>query len=87
MSPKEKYLKALQDLLNAQKEVQQQDSNPFNLGLPTHLGLPNETFITDEELDSLTNIIGQASNDNQKFAKLWNLGSDILLKAKALFIL
>ena len=86
MAPKEKYVKALKELLEAQKEVHAEQNNPFNLGLPTHLGLSNETFITDEQLSQLTNIIGQATNDNQKFAKVWNLGTDIALKAKAIFL-
>ena len=86
MSPKEKYIKALHDLLEAQKEVQEEKSNPFNLGLPTHLGLPDETFITDDELKELSKVIEKAIDDNNKFAKLWNLGTDILLKAKSLLL-
>lgn len=86
MSPKEKYIKALQDLLKAQKEVQNDESNPFNLGMPLHMGLSDETFISDDELNKLTQVIDQASTDNKKFAKLWNLGSDILIKAKGLFL-
>lgn len=86
MTPQEKYVKALKELLEAQKEVQAEQNNPFNLGLPTHLGLSNETFISDEQLTHLRNIISQASNDNQKFAKVWNLGTDIALKAKAVFL-
>jgi hypothetical protein len=86
MTPKEKYVKALNELLEAQKEVQAEQNNPFNLGLPTHLGLSNETFITDEQLSELSIVIEQATNDNQKFAKIWNLGLDIALKAKAIFL-
>ena len=86
MTPKEKYVKALNDLLEAQKEVQAEQSNPFNLGLPTHLGPSGETFITNEQLSQLSSIIGQATNDNLVFAKIWNLGIDIALKAKAIFL-
>lgn len=86
MTPKEKYVKALKDLLEAQKEVQAEQDNPFNLGLPTHLGLSNETFISDEQLSQLSKVIGQATNDNQKFAKIWNLGTDIAIKAKAILL-
>ena len=86
MTPKEKYVKALKELLEAQKEVQDEQNNPFNLGLPTHLGLSDETFITDAQLSELSIIIEQATNDNQKFAKIWNLGLDIALKAKAIFL-
>lgn len=86
MTPKEKYVKALKELLEAQKEVQAEQHNPFNLGMPTHLGLSNETFITEEQLAELSIIIGQATSDNQKFAKIWNLGTDIALKAKAIFL-
>lgn len=86
MTPKEKYIKALKELLEAQKEVQAEQDNPFNLGLPTHLGLTNESFITDEQLSQIRVVIGQATNDNQKFAKIWNLGTDIALKAKAIFL-
>ena len=86
MTPKEKYIKALKELLEAQKEVQAEQDNPFNLGLPTHLGLPNETFITEDQLSQLSTIIEQATNDNQKFAKIWNLGTDIVLKAKSIFL-
>ncbi|WP_299123426.1 hypothetical protein [uncultured Tenacibaculum sp.] len=86
MTPQEKYVKALKDLLQAQKEVQAAESNPFNLGLPTHLGLSDETFITNEQLAELSTIIGEASENNQKFAKIWNLGTDIILKAKSIFL-
>ena len=86
MTPKEKYIKALKELLEAQKEVQAEQNNPFNLGLPTHLGLSDETFISDEQLSQLSTIIGQATNDNQQFAKIWTLGTDIALKAKAIFL-
>lgn len=86
MTPKEKYVKALTELLEAQKEVQAEQNNPFNLGLPTHLGLSNETFISDDQLSLLSIVIGQATNDNQKFAKIWILGTDIALKAKAIFL-
>jgi|TARA_B110000090_G_C13060915_1_gene323356 hypothetical protein len=86
MTPKEKYVKALTDLLAAQKEVQALESNPFNLGMPTHLGLTDETFITDAQLSQLSTVISQAANDNQKFAKIWNLGTDIALKAKAILL-
>ncbi len=86
MTPKDKYIKALKELLDAQKEVQEEQSNPFNLGLPTHLGLSDETFITDDQLSQLSILIGQATNDNKKFAKIWNLGTDIALKAKAIFL-
>jgi hypothetical protein len=86
MTPKEKYVKALKELLEAQKEVQAEQDNPFNLGIPTHLGLSNESFITDEQLSQLSTVIGKATNDNQKFAKIWNLGTDIALKAKAIFL-
>ena len=84
MTPKEKYAKALQALIEAQKEVEADQNNPFNFGLPTHLGLSDESFITDEELDQLSKIIGKATNDNKKFAKIWNIGSEILIKAKAI---
>jgi hypothetical protein len=81
-----KYVKALEELLKAQKEVQDEQNNAFKLGLPTHLGLSNETFITNEQLSKLAKIIGKSSSDNQQFAKLWNLGTDIILKAKAIFL-
>lgn len=86
MTPKEKYVKALKDLLEAQKEVEAERDNPFNLGLPTHMGLSDETFISDEQLAKLIALIEQSTNDNKKFAKIWNLGTDIVLKAKALFL-
>jgi len=86
MTPREKYVKALKELLEAQKEIQGQQDNPFNLGMPTHLGLSNETFISNEQLKELSTIIEQATEDNQKFAKIWNLGTDIVLKAKAIFL-
>ena len=86
MTNKEKYVKAFNDLLEAQKEVQAAESNPFNLGMPTHLGLSDETFITNEQLSELSTIIGEAASDNQKFAKIWNLGTDIILKAKSIFL-
>lgn len=86
MTAQERYAKALKELLEAQREVQAQEDNPFNFGLPTHLGLDNETFITDQELENLASAIEQASIDNQKFAKIWNVGTDMLLKAKALLL-
>jgi hypothetical protein len=54
--------------------------------MPTHLGLSDEIFITEAELSQLSTEIGKAKNDNQKFAKIWNLGTDIALKAKAILI-
>jgi hypothetical protein len=86
MTPKERYAKALQELIEAQKEVEKDNSNPFNFGLPTHLGLPDESFISDEELDQLSEVIGAASDDNRRFAKIWNIGTEILVKAKSLFL-
>ena len=86
MTSKERYAKALQELIEAQKEVEKDQRNPFDFGLPTHLGLPDETFITDEELDQLSDVIGNAANDNRQFAKIWNIGTDVLLRAKALLL-
>lgn len=86
MTAKEKYAQALKDLLAAQKEVQAENDNPFNLGLPTHMGLSDETFISDEELSHIEQAIGESVEDNQKFAKIWNLGTDILIKAKSLLL-
>jgi len=86
MTPKEKYAKALQDLIQAQKEVEEDQNNPFNFGVPTHLGLSDDTFISDDELDQLSEIIGSATKDNKKFAKIWNIGSEVLMKAKAILI-
>lgn len=86
MTPKEKYLEALKDLLNAQEAIQQEDDNPFNLGLPAQLGLPEETFISNAELEELKTIMEEASTDNLKFAKLWNLSTDFTLSAKAILL-
>ena len=86
MSPKEKYVKALKEVFAAQKEVHAAENNPFNLGMPSHLGLSEETFITDAVLTQLSTEVSQAANDNQKFTKLWNLGTDILLKAKEILL-
>ena len=86
MTPKEKYIKALKELLAAQKEVQASENNPFHLGMPSHLGLSEETFITDAQLSQLSTEVSQAANDNQKFTKLWNLGTEIALKAKEILL-
>jgi hypothetical protein len=86
MTPKERYVKALQELLAAQKAVQEEQDNPFNLGMPTHLGLSDETFISEAELNHLDQKIGSAVESNTSFAKIWNLGTDLLLKAKALLL-
>jgi hypothetical protein len=86
MTPEEKYLNALKKLFEAQKEVQASSSNPFDLGMPTHLGLSSETFISESQLDVLVTKIDEAAADNRKFARLWNIGTDILIKAKVLIL-
>ena len=86
MTAKEKYATALQELIEAQKAIEADQNNPFDFGLPTHLGLADESFISDEELDQLSQIIGAAINDNKKFAKIWNIGTDVLIKAKAILL-
>ena len=83
MTPQEEYAKAFRDLLKAKREVDRAD-NPFRLQMPTHEGLPEETFISDEELDRLTRKVGDAANNNRQFARLWNIGTDILIKGKSL---
>jgi|GEM_PF-4932379 len=86
MTPKEKYAKALQDLIEAQKEVEADGNNPFNFGSPVHTGLSDETFISDEELDQLTEVIQSATDDNRQFAKIWSIGTDIIIKAKEILL-
>jgi hypothetical protein len=86
MNARERYAKALQELIEAQKEVEREENNPFNFGMPTHLGLSEETFVSDDEMTELSKIIGSAANDNRRFAKIWNIGTDVLLRAKALLL-
>lgn len=83
-TPQEKYAEAFKALLEAKKEVINDPNNPFNLDLPTHSNLPEETFITDEEFDELAEKIGDAAADNRRFARLWNIGTDVVVKGKAL---
>lgn len=83
-TPQQKYAEAFQALLKAKKEVIDDSSNPFNLDLPTHSGLAEETFISDDELKDLTEKVGSAAEDNQKFARLWNIGTDVVAKAKSI---
>ena len=83
-SPQEIYAEAFRALLEAKKEVMRDGNNPFNLNLPTHGELAEETFITDEELEQLTQKVSEAANDNKQFARLWNIGTDVLIKGKAL---
>ncbi len=85
-SSKEKYVEAFKALLEAKKEVMNDNNNPFKLDLPTHSNLPDETFISDEELDELSNKIGDAAKDNRSFARLWNIGTDIVIKGKTLIM-
>ena len=80
----ERYAEAFRALLKAQKEVIQDTSNRFSLKMPTNVGLPEETFITDEELDELEQKIGAAAEDNRRFARLWNIGTDIVIRGKSL---
>lgn len=84
-TPQEKYVEAFKALLEAQKEVIKESTNPFNLNMPTHTGLSNETFITDNQLEKLIEKVGKAAADNKDFTKLWNIGTDIILKGKTLF--
>lgn len=86
MTPQERYAKALQELIEAQKAVEKDQGNPFNFGLPTHLGLSDDTFISEDELNKLSEKLESAASDNKKFAKIWNIGSEILIKAKALLM-
>lgn len=83
-TPQEKYAQAFKQLLKVKKEVIEDESNPFSLDLPTHSGLPEETFITNEELEKLTEKVGEAASDNRKFARLWNVGTDVVAKAKSI---
>ncbi len=83
-TPQEKYAQAFRALLRAKRDVIQDTSNPFSLKMPTNEGLPEETFITDEELDALEQTIGAAADDNHRFARLWNMGTDIVIRGKSL---
>ena len=85
-TPQEKYAEAFKALLKAKEEVMQDSNNPFNLNLPTHSKLPEETFITDAELDELIETIGEAAEDNNRFARLWNIGTDVVVKGKSLLL-
>ena len=80
----ERYAEAFRALLKAQKGVIQDTANPFSLNMPTNAGLPEETFITDDELDTLERKIGAAADDNRQFARLWNIGTDIMIRGKSL---
>ena len=83
-TPQERYAEAFRALLKAQNDVIQDSSNPFSLKMPTNEGLPEETFITDEELDALEQKIGAAAEENRQFARLWNIGTDIVIRGKSL---
>jgi hypothetical protein len=83
-TPQEKYAEAFKALLEAKKEVMKDTNNPFNLNLPTHSGLPEETFVTEEELDELTKKVGEAAADSRNFARLWNIGTDVVIMGKTL---
>ncbi len=83
MTPKEKYLKALVELMAAQQEVQADESNPFNLGMPDHVGLSGETFITHHDLENLKVVINEAIQDNEKFSRLWGVGRTLTNVVKA----
>ena len=80
----ERYAEAFRALMKAQKEVIQDTSNPFSLEMPTNGELPEETFITDEELDELEQKIGASAADNRRFARLWNIGTDVVIRGKSL---
>ncbi|MEW7277899.1 hypothetical protein ABW636_04835 [Aquimarina sp. 2201CG1-2-11] len=83
-TPQQKYIEAFTQLLRAAKELNDDISNPFNLEMPKHMGLPEETFISDSELNDLTQTLEKAAQDNMQFAKLWDLGTDIVAMAKSL---
>ena len=80
----ERYAEAFRALLKAQKDVIHDTSNRFSLKMPTNEGLPEETFITDEELEALEQKIGAAAADNRRFARLWNIGTDMVIRGKSL---
>lgn len=86
MTPQEKYAGALQELIEAQKEIAGDNNNPFDLGTPVHTGLSPETFISDDELNQLSTAIENSVNDNKQFAKILTIGNEILLKAKAILL-
>lgn len=86
MTPQEKYANALQELIEAQKEIASDSTNPFDLGIPLHTGLPSETFISDDELNQLSTAIENSLNNNKEFAKIWTIGNEVLLKAKAILL-
>ena len=84
MTPKQKYASAFKQLLEAKKEVIDSKDNPYSLEMPTHGSLSNESFISDEELNKIVEKVGNSASDNSNFARLWNIGTDVVIKAKAL---
>jgi len=74
MTPREKYIQALIALMGAQQEVQADESNPFNLGMPSHVALADDTFITHADMEHLKTEVQRASVSNEKFEKLWGVG-------------
>ncbi len=84
MTPQEKYAAAFKELLKAKKEVIESNENPFSLTMPTHEGLPEESFISNAELEDMIIKVGSAAEDNRKFSRLWHIGTDIVVNAKAL---
>ena len=84
MTPQEKYANAFKELLEAKIEVINSEDNPFSLEMPTHQDLPDESFISDDELNEIVEKVGNSALNNSKFARLWNIGTDVVIKAKAL---
>lgn len=85
-TPQEKYAEAFKALLKAKEEVTQDPNNSFNLNPPTNSKLPEETFITYEELNELSEKIEEATKDNEQFERLWNIGIDVVVKGKSLLL-
>lgn len=84
MTPQEKYAAAFKQLLEAKKDVINNENNPFSMKMPTHNGLPEESFISDDELNEVIEKVGNSASDNRNFARLWHIGTDVVVNAKAL---
>lgn len=78
MSAKENFIDALHNLIEAQQAVAEEDDNPFNLGMPTHMGLDDDTFISRDELNSIQSKLNSAINDNRQFARVWTKSIEML---------
>ncbi len=81
-------MNALAELLEAWTALggSEPGHDPFELSSPRHMGLPEEAFMSEDELAHLRKAIREAARDNERLAEMYGLGAMVVARAKGLLL-